>query len=125
ERAPVGEGEAGGTSPGGGRRWGGACCLAAPRPPAGPCFGPAAGRAAAQGGAPPVTRLGTRGTQFTINDRPTFLLGISYYGGLGATEEAARRDLADARRHGFNWVRGWATWAAFGNDVSAAGPHRQ
>jgi hypothetical protein len=30
-----------------------------------------------------------------------------------------RRDLADLKKHGFNWVRVWATWAAFGEDVSA------
>jgi SNF2 family DNA or RNA helicase len=29
------------------------------------------------------------------------------------------RDLADLQKHGFNWVRVWATWAAFGQDVSA------
>src|SRR5262245_43763238 len=65
------------------------------------------------------TRLGIRDTRFTVNDRPTFLLGISYYGALGATEETVRRDLADIKRHGFNWLRVWATWAPFGRDVSA------
>jgi hypothetical protein len=30
-----------------------------------------------------------------------------------------RRDLDDLRRHGFNWLRVWATWGAFGRDVSA------
>jgi hypothetical protein len=83
------------------------------------CFGPFAGRAAAAGEAQPVTRLGTRGTQFTVIGRPTFLLGISYYGALGAPEERVRRDLADVQRLGFNWVRVWATWAAFDNPVSA------
>jgi hypothetical protein len=33
--------------------------------------------------------------------------------------ETVRRDLADLKEHGFNWVRVWATWAAFGEDVSA------
>jgi hypothetical protein len=66
-----------------------------------------------------TTRLGVRGTRFTINGRPTFLLGISYYGALGAPEKILRQDLARMRRLGFNWVRVWATWAAFDNDFSA------
>jgi hypothetical protein len=74
---------------------------------------------AAEGAAPPVTRLGIQGTRFTVNGRPTFLYGFSYYGGLGATAETLRRDLADVKRHGGNWIRVWATWAAFGSDVSA------
>src|SRR5205809_1012577 len=67
----------------------------------------------------PRTRLGIRDTAFTINGEARFLLGISYYGALGAPEETVRRDLAEIKRLGFNWVRVWATWAAFGNDVSA------
>ncbi|MGA2259647.1 MAG: hypothetical protein ABSG53_33645 [Thermoguttaceae bacterium] len=39
--------------------------------------------------------------------------------GLGAPEEFVRRDLADLHRYGFNWLRVWATWESFGNDVSA------
>jgi hypothetical protein len=54
-----------------------------------------------------------------VNDRPTFLSGVSYYGALGASDETVRRDLADLKGLGFNWVRVWATWAAFGEDVSA------
>ncbi len=65
------------------------------------------------------TRLGVRGTQFTLNGKPEFLLGISYYGALGAPEDLVRRDLDDLQRRRFNWVRVWATWAAFGGDVSA------
>jgi hypothetical protein len=67
----------------------------------------------------PRTRLGVDGTRFTINDKPAFLLGVSYYGALGASDEIVRRDLADLQKYGFNWVRVWATWAAFGEDVSA------
>jgi hypothetical protein len=63
--------------------------------------------------------LGVDGSQFTLNGRPTFLLGLSYYGGLGASEDFIRRDLDDAQRHGFNWLRVWATWESFGKDVSA------
>jgi hypothetical protein len=70
---------------------------------------------------PPAARteLGTQITRFTLNGKPAFLYGISYYGALGASEETVRRDLADMKRHGFNWLRVWATWAAFSNDVSA------
>jgi hypothetical protein len=67
----------------------------------------------------PATKLGVTGTKFTINGRPAFLFGISYYAGLGAAERSVREDLADAKKYGFNWVRVWATWSAFGEDVSA------
>ncbi len=66
-----------------------------------------------------TTVLSVSDTQFTLNDRPTFLLGISYYGALGASENSIRRDLDDVQRHGFNWLRVWATWGAFDHDVSA------
>jgi hypothetical protein len=65
------------------------------------------------------TSLGIDGTRFTLNGRPTFLLGISYYGALGAPEEFIRRDLDDLQRLRFNWLRVWATWGAFDHDVSA------
>ncbi len=65
------------------------------------------------------TRLGVKDGDFTINDKPTFLLGISYYAGLGASDETLKADLDDAVKHGFNWIRVWATWGAFENDVSA------
>lgn len=64
------------------------------------------------------TVLGVRGGRFTINDKPVFLLGISYYGALGAPKQFIQRDLADMQRYGFNWLRVWATWAAFGENVS-------
>jgi hypothetical protein len=70
-----------------------------------------------QGGA--ATSLTIEGTHFAVNGKPCFLLGISYYGGLGASEDAIRKDLDDAQRYGFNWLRLWATWAGFGSDVSA------
>jgi hypothetical protein len=69
-----------------------------------------------------ATVLAVENSRFTLNDKPTFLLGISYYGGLGATEEFVRRDLDDLGRRGFNWLRVWATWSAFGEDVSAVDP---
>lgn len=66
-----------------------------------------------------TTALGIERTRFTLDGRPTFLLGISYYAGLGASEEFIRSDLDDFHNHGFNWLRVWATWASFDNDVSA------
>src|SRR5262249_20998352 len=66
----------------------------------------------------PATRLGIDGPRFTVNGKPVFLAGISYYAAVGAPEDFIRRDLKDVGRHGFNWVRVWATWAAFDNDVS-------
>lgn len=66
-----------------------------------------------------AAEIGVQGTQFTIDGKPTFLLGCSYYGGLGASDETLRSDLDALKQHGFNWVRVWATWAAYGGDVSA------
>ncbi|MBN1417584.1 MAG: cellulase family glycosylhydrolase, partial [Planctomycetes bacterium] len=63
--------------------------------------------------------LGIDGTSFTLDGRPTFLIGASYYGGLGAPDETVARDLDDLRGRGFNWIRVWATWASGGVDVSA------
>lgn len=65
------------------------------------------------------TTLGIQKEKFTINGKPTFLLGISYYGALGAPKEMLLRDLEDMRKYGFNWMRVWATWSAFDNDISA------
>ena len=66
--------------------------------------------------------LGVQGTRFTLDGAPRFLLGISYYAGQGAPDEILRPDLDEIRRCGFNWIRVWATWAAFGNDVAAVDP---
>ncbi|MDO9254702.1 MAG: nitrilase-related carbon-nitrogen hydrolase [Bacteroidales bacterium] len=77
------------------------------------------GRYDAHDPASPATELGIKGTQFTINGIPTFLYGISYYAGLGASEEFILKDLADIKEHGFNWIRLWANWNGFNNDVSA------
>ncbi|HEY7119471.1 MAG TPA: hypothetical protein VH475_22960 [Tepidisphaeraceae bacterium] len=65
------------------------------------------------------TILAIRDTRFTVNDHPTFLLGLSLYAALGEPEALFRRDLDDLQRQGFNWIRVWATWASFDHDVSA------
>jgi hypothetical protein len=67
----------------------------------------------------PATQLAISGTQFTINGKPTFLFGISYYGALGAPREFITQDLDDIQKLGINWLRVWATWSAFDNDVAA------
>jgi hypothetical protein len=63
--------------------------------------------------------LGIQTTQFTLNGTPAFLYGISYYGALGAPDGIIRDDLADLKRCGFNWIRVWANWRAFGADAAA------
>jgi hypothetical protein len=68
------------------------------------------------------TELGIKDKHFTINGKPTFLLGISYYGALGASEDFILKDLDDMQKFSFNWFRLWATWGAFDNEVSAVDP---
>lgn len=69
-----------------------------------------------------ATELRTEGGRFTLDGKPAFLLGVSYYGGLGASEEQVAADLDDLAARGINWVRLWATWAFEGRDVSAVTP---
>lgn len=69
--------------------------------------------------APAATQLDIADSQFTINGKPTFLLGVSYYGGLGASRRFIEQDLDDMERLGFNWIRVWATWGMFENKISA------
>jgi hypothetical protein len=64
-------------------------------------------------------RLGIAGTRFTVDGKPTFLLGISYYAALGASPNTVGKDLDRMRRFGFNWIRVWADWSSFGDNVSA------
>jgi CubicO group peptidase (beta-lactamase class C family) len=65
------------------------------------------------------TVLGVRNTRFTLNRKPVFLYGISYYGALAAPEDFIRLDLDDMQRYGFNWIRLWANWRGFGADAAA------
>jgi len=66
-----------------------------------------------------TTLLGINREKFTINGEETFLFGISYYGVLGAQSQFVLSDLDDMQKLGINWIRVWATWGAFGNDVTA------
>lgn len=64
--------------------------------------------------------LGISGSSFTLDGRPTFLLGASYYGALGVENPAfVQKDLDDLRSCGFNWIRVWATWR-FEEDLVSA-----
>jgi Neutral/alkaline non-lysosomal ceramidase, N-terminal len=93
-----------------------------------PCYKPEVGRALRTAGLDllrklksSATELAIQDSQFTIDGRPRFLLGVSYYGALGAPESGVTHDLDEMQRDGFNWLRVWANWAGFGNDVSAVG----
>ncbi len=68
------------------------------------------------------TELGVKDTKFTVNGKPAFLLGISFYGALGSSRDFILKDLDDMQKYGFNWFRLWATWGAFDNEVSAVDP---
>ncbi len=83
------------------------------------CFGLVAAALLLGCGNGAAAELSARGSSFVLDNQPTFLLGISYYGALGAPREFIERDLTDIQKCGFNWLRIWATWSAFGNDVSA------
>lgn len=65
------------------------------------------------------TVLGVEGSRFTVNGQPTFLLGVSYYGALGVGPEVWKSDLKEIKKRGFNWVRIWANWNAFGQEAFA------
>jgi hypothetical protein len=70
------------------------------------------------GNAGPV--LGIDGERFTLDGKPTFLPGASYYGALGVEDARVwEKDLDDLIARGFNWIRVWATWEYDGVNVSA------
>lgn len=73
------------------------------------------------------TTLGVEGTRLTLDGRPTFLLGVSYYAGLARTPELMARDFDDLSARGVNWVRVWATWDMWDSvpAVDAAGHARE
>ncbi len=69
-----------------------------------------------------TTRLAIRDTKFTINDKETFLYGISFYGALGAPKEQTVADMDRMKSLGINWIRVWATWGAFDLNLTVANP---
>jgi HEAT repeat len=71
------------------------------------------------GSADATTVLGIADGHFTINNRPAFLLGFSYFAALGAPDDFVRQDLNAFQLRRFNCLRVFATWNAFGTDFSA------
>jgi hypothetical protein len=63
--------------------------------------------------------LGISKSTFTINNKPTFLYGISYYSALGAPNVFIQKDLADIKKNKFNWIRIWANWPGTDTNISA------
>jgi len=59
------------------------------------------------------------GERFCVNGQPTLLVGASYFAALAASRDFIEDDLRDLKRAGVNWIRVWATWGAFGQDVAA------
>lgn len=53
--------------------------------------------------------LGISGDAFTINEQPTFLLGVSYFDALGYKDS----DLDELESRGFNLIRIWLDWAVW------------
>jgi len=66
-----------------------------------------------------AAEVGVKGSSFEIDGKKVFLLGCSYYGGVGAPEETWKRDLDQMQKCGMNWIRVWATWGVLGKDVSS------
>ena len=75
-----------------------------------------------QAASPSFTILGVEGTRVTVKGKPTSLLGISYYGAIGASDSVWQQDLREMKRFGFNWVRIWANWHSFGQEAFAVDP---
>jgi hypothetical protein len=65
-----------------------------------------------------TTTLGINGTRFTINGKPQFMLGISYYSALGIEPKATHADIDRMSKLGFNWMRVWAIWPGFNNNIT-------
>jgi endo-1,4-beta-mannosidase len=65
------------------------------------------------------TELAIVNGRFELGGKPVFLYGISYYGALGAPRNLVLQDLDDMQTAGFNWIRVWANWQAFGQPAYA------
>src|SRR5437016_5886000 len=63
--------------------------------------------------------ISSDGRFFTFDGVPTYLNGISYYGGCQiSTPSMITQDLDDMQARGINWLRVWAFWSFNGNDYS-------
>jgi len=58
----------------------------------------------------PKTVLTVKDRSFYINGKKTFLIGFSYYGGLGASVDQMKIDINYMKNKGFNWFRLWSMW---------------
>jgi len=59
------------------------------------------------------------GSSFTINEKPVYMIGISYYGAMTVTSPAfITKDLNDMKADGFNWIRVFACWDPSDMNVS-------
>ncbi len=67
-----------------------------------------------------VLGISEDGWQFTVNGKPTFLLGISYYGATSTERPGVwQEELSQLHELGFNWIRIWVTWAQGDRNFSA------
>ncbi|MDP3697732.1 MAG: pilin [Candidatus Taylorbacteria bacterium] len=55
--------------------------------------------------------LGVSGDRFTLNGTPQFLLFVSYFDAMDASDATLDSDLSRLRSLGFNGIRIWPTWA--------------
>jgi hypothetical protein len=58
------------------------------------------------GTSPNAPLVGVKGTEFTLNGKPTYLLGVSYFDGL----HWRASDLNRLANQGFNLIRIWLDW---------------
>jgi hypothetical protein len=56
--------------------------------------------------------LGVTDRSFTFNGAPTFVLSVSYYGGVAAPADIVASDIDRLAALGFNNMRVWVTWTA-------------
>ena len=60
------------------------------------------------------------GRHFTMDGKPTYLNGISYYAALSlADPNQVKADLDDMTADRFNWIRMWVHWNADGENICA------
>ena len=62
------------------------------------------------GAASPPPRLATAGAAFTIDGRPRFLLLVSYFDALRASDAALETDFTWFAAHGIDGVRVFPNW---------------
>ncbi len=86
-----------------------------PGPPSGPLSGLPSGLGSAQAPSAPAARaqppvLGVDGARFTVDGKPRFLVLVSYFDALRASDATLEADFAWLRRHGIDGVRIFPNW---------------